>query len=704
MSEEKKSLLPCSIVIVALTLLFFAPQYTNMVRGDAAFFLSSADFATKEIQSGRLPFWNPYLFSGQPFLANFQTGVFYPPNLIYFILPATAGYVFLVLANVCMAAIFMYCFARHNIRDDLAALFAGITFGFSALFLNRIVGGHMTVLNTLAWTPMVFLLFQRACEENKIKYKVYATFALTLAILGGALQYAFFIYVGIALFAVFLMVQGLLNRKPDHVLAVFRTALMVGGVAFLLAAFLILPVMTLTRLSIRGDGISFAEAASNSLYYHNLVMFLHPGYFGGLPDSVEWTGRGYFIEQCYYLGIAAFVFAIAALRKIRERSTLLFLLFAACGLLVSFGKFLPFGLYRLVFEFPIYNSMRFPVRHMFFFVFAAAGLAGVGLAMIKNRKLKTAVIVVACLDLFYFSSRLIAPSEPPAAPDPAVANTILKDEGRFRVLPLDGSIASRELQLGIASVSGYDGFMLRRYCYFVNGTLDIEPIDTRYSLSGTSLAFVENFNDKKFDCRGNFEALQKNVRLYDLLNVKYLTTGHRFTSPAYTPVSTGGRSKLYKRTAPAPRFYCTNNVVYAATAQELFRTLKKNMATISDIAVVTDGDHCFEKDTARLASRVEVTRYEHDVLEFTVDVSSKCFFVASEVYCPYWKAEVDGAERNIIPVNLVQRGLILEKGSHTVRMYYDKSTFYRGLTISVLTLLFFAVYSIILLMKERRTQ
>lgn len=43
-------------------------------------------------KSGELPLWNPYEMSGKPFLANFQTGAFYPLNLILVFLPFQLGW------------------------------------------------------------------------------------------------------------------------------------------------------------------------------------------------------------------------------------------------------------------------------------------------------------------------------------------------------------------------------------------------------------------------------------------------------------------------------------------------------------------------------------------------------------------------------------------------------------------------------------
>ncbi|MCK5221610.1 MAG: hypothetical protein KAR14_08520, partial [Candidatus Aminicenantes bacterium] len=42
--------------------------------------------------TGIIPLWNPYIFAGQPLVANSQSALFYPPNLLLFFLdPGTVA-------------------------------------------------------------------------------------------------------------------------------------------------------------------------------------------------------------------------------------------------------------------------------------------------------------------------------------------------------------------------------------------------------------------------------------------------------------------------------------------------------------------------------------------------------------------------------------------------------------------------------------
>ncbi|RPJ42129.1 MAG: hypothetical protein EHM19_10890, partial [Candidatus Latescibacterota bacterium] len=69
-------------------------------------------FATERMRAGDLPLWDPYTFAGQPFLANFQSGLLYPVNLVlYAVEPARAMGWFLFI-HLALAGVFFYRCAR----------------------------------------------------------------------------------------------------------------------------------------------------------------------------------------------------------------------------------------------------------------------------------------------------------------------------------------------------------------------------------------------------------------------------------------------------------------------------------------------------------------------------------------------------------------------------------------------------------------
>src|SRR5512137_1126901 len=71
-------------ILALLTVLFFWPVFFAgywLPRGGGdlvSFLWPQYAFAGEAIRSGSIPLWNPYLYSGAPFLADNQSGVLYP--------------------------------------------------------------------------------------------------------------------------------------------------------------------------------------------------------------------------------------------------------------------------------------------------------------------------------------------------------------------------------------------------------------------------------------------------------------------------------------------------------------------------------------------------------------------------------------------------------------------------------------------------
>ncbi|HMG97553.1 MAG TPA: hypothetical protein VK546_01460, partial [Gaiellales bacterium] len=101
--------LVAAVVLAPLTL---AHQLPNAYDTDA-FYAPFATFLHDRLSHGDVPLWNPFAFSGQPFAADPQSGVFYPPSLVSYGLfaPAT-GMVVLVTFHYLLATLSSYAFAR----------------------------------------------------------------------------------------------------------------------------------------------------------------------------------------------------------------------------------------------------------------------------------------------------------------------------------------------------------------------------------------------------------------------------------------------------------------------------------------------------------------------------------------------------------------------------------------------------------------
>ncbi|HEY67917.1 MAG TPA: hypothetical protein G4N97_06560, partial [Thermoflexia bacterium] len=144
-------------VLLLVILAFFWPlilahQWIPRGGGDLVSFLWPVyRFAARSLRAGVIPLWNPYLYSGAPFVADNQSGVFYPVNLLTFALfgePSYAVMEGLVVFHMWLAGANLFALARGLGLRRPAALFGGLAFALSDLFVTHI--GNLNLNATAA--------------------------------------------------------------------------------------------------------------------------------------------------------------------------------------------------------------------------------------------------------------------------------------------------------------------------------------------------------------------------------------------------------------------------------------------------------------------------------------------------------------------------------------------------------------------------
>src|SRR5437879_7777441 len=63
----------------------------NQMLGPIFEYYSWRHYARERIRAGEVPLWNPYELGGNVLLANSQSAVLYPPNLLLYLLPLPIG-------------------------------------------------------------------------------------------------------------------------------------------------------------------------------------------------------------------------------------------------------------------------------------------------------------------------------------------------------------------------------------------------------------------------------------------------------------------------------------------------------------------------------------------------------------------------------------------------------------------------------------
>ncbi len=399
--------------------------------------------ATRAIQAGRLPLWNPYLFMGAPLLANSQVGVFYPLNWpLWLLLPAHQSIHLSIVLHVCLAALSAYLWGRVSMRLGRAGAWTvGAVYALGGYLGAQVE--HVNQLQGLAWLPLMLLLYDvtlvQAGTQRPSRARLGAAFAglvlvVALVLLAGHTQTAFISLAGLAAYGLGPALPGTLRgicrrlrreresadqaqpRGADRSPAprrwleplARRTALLVAVSALgaVLAAVQLVPTWELSRLSVRAGGLPFNERVSFSLSPFYLARAFLPAF--GHPVSPD------HIEYVAYTGVAALALATLAILHPRTPApphphtptlppshpplSILHSPFSNLQpetsnpqLLLLFGLFLSLGLYNPVYLLlarfvPGFAHFRAPARWLVLSVLGLAALAGRGADLLWCRR------------------------------------------------------------------------------------------------------------------------------------------------------------------------------------------------------------------------------------------------------------------------------------------------------------------------------
>lgn len=320
--------------------------------------------AARALRGGHLPFWNPDIYLGVPFLANAPSAVFYPANLLFLIGGQPQLLTVSMVGHVALAGIFMYLFCRQALDLSPGAALSGAL----ALAGSGFAVGHSEQLNqgdALPWVPVIVLGLDQAYRQRDPRWAALLAVGLALEVFAGHPQIVY--YTGLICGAWLL---GLLIGERS----VKGLALVAAGTAagLLVAAVQFLPTLELSRQSIRGGGLPLAEARGFGMPLHGVLAQYFPDYVSSI--NPEWAG---------YVGMAATMFAVAGLVAARRDARLVALAIAAAvALLLAVSDSPAFEIaYRFVPGIPLFRA---PSRIVLIVVFALSALTAVGVDRVAS--------------------------------------------------------------------------------------------------------------------------------------------------------------------------------------------------------------------------------------------------------------------------------------------------------------------------------
>jgi hypothetical protein len=368
-----------------LTLLYFQDVLTGKVllieRDLTTFFYPFRSIWVETVRQGHFPFWNPYIKCGVPLFATIQPGVLYPLSLLYLFLPMDLAFNWTIILHFFLSAAFTYALMRELGASIQGALCASL----ALLFGGYLISVH-NVLNTLisvTWYPLVVLCGFRMVRTGLFRWAAAAGVSLCFMFLGGGMEIFLLSLASLLILCLYPQVLPLkdLENSPNLQRRLISLGLVL--LTFLgLSMVQILPFLELYEQSHRHGGVSLMEATLWSLDPRDLIYFLLPDVYGPRrsPD-LYWKFQNY-LKTIYVGPVILYLAGIYFFRQGKRSVPLL----AALGvtLLFAVGGHTP--VYPFFHKyFPLFSTLRYPVKFIFILVFYLSVAAGLGLDVTRDR-------------------------------------------------------------------------------------------------------------------------------------------------------------------------------------------------------------------------------------------------------------------------------------------------------------------------------
>lgn len=364
-------------------------------------------FTNESFARGEFPLWNPYNFSGSPLLANYQSAIFYPFNIIYFLLPQITAWSILVIIQPLLGTLFMYLYLRQFIPQKLAAFFGAFAFGFSGFILawsqeNAVVG------QTALWFPLILYAIDKFISNFKLGSFLLLVASLATCIFAGHLQPALTIFFIAFCYGIF-RISNLPKKQKLTKLFFFLCSFLI---CFLVCAIQLVPSIEAFPYSPRSSTSIQPVLDTYLLPITYYITFLAPDIFGN-PGVYNFFGRGFYQESICYIGIIPLVFAFLSIIKMRSQRIVRF--FTIVSLLtIIFGVKSFFTQWFYTLPIPLINTFT-PSRIFLITSFSLAALSAFGFSFwLKKGTKKTrailfpTVVVMAIILLLFIISNYFA--------------------------------------------------------------------------------------------------------------------------------------------------------------------------------------------------------------------------------------------------------------------------------------------------------
>lgn len=669
---------------------------------------------------GQVPLWNPYSFSGTPHLANYQSAVLSPVNLLFFIFSEIDAWSIMILLQPLLAGLFTYFFLRTLARSQAGSLIGSVAFmlcGFMTVWM-----AYGTLGWAILWLPFLLAVVVRHFKKRSWWNIVAISLTLAWSFFSGHFQMSTYVFI---VLCAFIFYKGV-RQKSLKTGAELLAAIAIG---LCLSAPQILPSLEAYQNSLRSQ--LFTQ--SGGIAWQYLITIFSPDFYGNPVTRNDWFGQ--YAEWASYIGVVPFLLSIYALfrKKFVEvwffvglalvsllvatpsplNSLIIFLKLPALStsynaraiILVSFAlsvlaaygvdglsddwqkhrfkAFIPFAVFGtlilIILWGILYGIRPFPMDKLLIAkrnIVLPTALSIVGIALFffgflrkpfVKKLVLFALIGLTAFDMLRYATKWM-PFDPRAYiyPETKTLNFLQKEVGTDRIFGnLGGEVGNG---FSLPMIEGYDAVYQKRYGEFVSSISD--------GKIRTSERSVVKFPKKSLYGEKILQLLGVTYDVQRLSDGRFPWAYPYWQYPYYKSIYKDEHYEVFRNENAFPRVFLASSYKIETDNQRILDILYEPTFDAKKTVVLEEKPNLQPRDGEGSAA---IMNYSPN--EITLKTSStvpKLLFL-SDVHDKGWKATIDKISTRVYRADYDFRAIAVQSGQHNIRLYYWPDSFVHAL-------------------------
>ena len=669
-------------------------------------------------QAGHPPMWNPYGLSGIPWLGNPQSAMFYPPNWLFLITTAAWLPGWIMVGHLIFAGIGVYMLGNWWRWSWGICVLVGCAFSSAPFLIAHLGEGHYNQICVAAWLPWGLWGFLRLRENRQFSVPLLAGI-FSMAFFAGHVQELFYLILTLSLWVLWELLSPAARRRQPSSVTLARDWVLTGIALIGLIAIELGPTYAYTHQAVRASGVDIERAATMSIRLESLWQLWNPFVFGG---PTNYHGPGYFYwESVLHFGVLLTISAVLA-PVVRFHDRMVWRLFLTLLLCLVFAAGTQTPMFPLFYKYvPGVSMFRGPVRLLFWVSLLVCLLGGFTTQAIadfltRSRQSGQAlaigftVVLLGVVTAENVSHAHVVLRVIPELRTESAITSYLKERigngtGDYRRVIVDQNLLSdREAwPHGISKVHAYDPVPLLRAVILMDVLDPHHPPDEE--LIGLKPAYPARYRQNILDFLAvRYAVVPANGPTLDpshqsewaicKTEAKFVTA-EAILDEHNPKTHLSGENllafEIWENLDTLPRAF----VVGQATEVQDTRLMIDHLARLNPRQeVLVAKDVWNGSDSRQRFQPADIVEFGPDSMTIQANLDAPGYLVVSDLYSPGWRATVNGQLADVIPVNLVHRGVALKPGEHTVRLWYAPPGFRFWAIISVATLGFITAISL----------